>query len=180
MVCGHGVLLCGEDFLVEFLSWAQAGVFDGDVLPRAQACQGDHAPRKVGDANGLAHVEHEDLVSGGHRGGLHHEAACLGDGHEEAGDVGVRNGNRASALYLLAEARDHRPVGAKDVAEAGGDKPRYSLAASGAEGEAKGLYVDLCQALGASHYVCGVDGLVGRYHNHLARAVFHAFVGNVA
>ena len=42
------------------------------------------------------------------------------------------------------------------------------------------MNVDLGEALGATHYAGGVDGLVGRDHYHCLHAVFKAFVGHVA
>ena len=47
-------------------------------------------------------------------------------------------------------------------------------------GEAEGLDVDFGKALGASHDVGGVDGLIGRDHDHLLDTVLDALVGNIA
>ena len=47
-------------------------------------------------------------------------------------------------------------------------------------GEAEGLNVDLGEALGATHDVGGVDGLVGRDHDHLLNTVLDTLVGDIA
>lgn len=110
MVCREGVLVVGEDFFVEFFAWAEAAVFDLDLLVRGVARELDHSSCEVVDLDGLAHVEDEDLVACGHCSGFHHEAAGLRDGHEEAGDLRMRHCDWASFGDLLAEARDYRAV----------------------------------------------------------------------
>ena len=175
----QGVLFGGEHFFVEFFAGPQAGVFDLDVFVGREAGQGDHPAGELVDLHGFAHIEDEDLVAGAHRGGLHHEAAGLGDGHKEAVDLGVRDGHRAALGDLLAEARDHGAVAAEDVAEAGGHELGRAGLLAIFDGEAEALDVDFGQALGAAHNVGGVHGLVGGDHHHFLDAVFHAFVGHV-
>jgi hypothetical protein len=70
--------------------------------------QRDHVARQLGDPDRLAHVEHEHLAAAGHGAGLEDELGRLGDRHEEAGDLGVGDRDRAAAADLLAEALDHR------------------------------------------------------------------------
>ncbi len=175
----EGVLRVGENLLVEFLAGSQATVHDLDVLAGFEAGEFDHAVGEVADLDGLAHVEDVDLVAGAHRGGFHHEAAGLGNGHEEAGDVRVGNRYRASLGDLVPEPRNHRAIGAEDVAESCRDELGAARVGALLYGEAEGLDVDLGEALGAAHDVGRVDGLVGRYHHHLLDVIFYTFVGHV-
>jgi len=176
----EGVLAVGEDFLVELLSGTEAAVFYLDVHVRLEACEVDHPSCKVVDLDRLAHVEDEDLVAGAHRRSFHHEAAGLGDGHEEAGDLGMGDRDRASLRDLLAEARDHRAVRAEDVAEPSRHELRFAGLPALFHRQAHRLHVDLRQALGAAHYVGRVDSLVGGHHDHLLHVVLDAFVCHVA
>ena len=106
MVGWEGVLVVGEDLLVELFAWAEAAVLDLDVLVRGETCELDHPSGKIIDLDRLAHVEDEDLVAGRHRRCFHHEAAGLWDGHEEAGDLRMGHCYRAALCDLLAEAWD--------------------------------------------------------------------------
>ena len=118
----EGVLRIGEDLLVEFFSGAEAGVFYLDVLVGFEACKAYHSFCKVCNEYGLAHIEDEYLVLPAHCGCFHHQAAGLWNGHEEAVDFRVSDGDGAALSYLLFEAWDYGAVGAKDVAESCGDK----------------------------------------------------------
>ena len=86
MVRGLGLLGIVEHLLVEFLAIAQAG-----ELYLYALCTGetDHALGEVDDADGGAHIEHEDLTALAHGTGLEDEFAGLGDEHEETDDIGV-------------------------------------------------------------------------------------------
>ena len=103
MGCGDRVLELGEDLLVELLPRSETGVLYPDVPAGDESCEFYHPPREVVYPDGLPHVEDEDLVARAYGRGLHDEAACLGDGHEEARDVGVRDRDRPSPGYLLLE-----------------------------------------------------------------------------
>lgn len=177
---GDGVLFCGEHLLVELLPGAEPGVLYPDVAAHLQAGKVYHPLGKRGDLDRLAHVEHEYLGARGECRGLHHKAASLGDGHEEAAYLAVGHCDRAAVLYLLAEAGYDRAVGAENVAEAGGDELCLALRLPALYGEAERLDVDLGQALGAAHDVGGVDGLVGGDHDHLLHVILHALVGHLA
>ncbi len=203
-----------EDLLVELLAIAESGELDLDITRSGKI---DHTLCKVGNANGLAHIEDEDLASLAHGTGFEHQLAGLGDEHEVADDIGVRDGDRTATTNLLAEDRDDRTIAAQDVAKTGGDEltgrptPGPSLMEGSnylrgrkgwnvslrlgtlnclilrlgtwsflllLQGSVEGLAVDLADALGTTHDVGGVDGLVGRDHDELAGAVTNGKVGN--
>ena len=123
---GQGILLAGENLLIEFLAGPQAGIFDLDIHVWFEACQTYHAPGEVVDTDRLAHVEDADAVAIAHGGSLHYEAASLGNGHEEAVDLAVRDRDRTALCDLFLEARDHRAIAAQHIAETrrDGDNPR--------------------------------------------------------
>ena len=99
------LLAGGEELLGELLARAQAGVDDLDV---GAAGQVDEGAGDLDDLHGRAHVEHHDLAAAAHGTGLEHQLAGLGDEHEEALDVGVGDGDRATAGDLLHEGGHHR------------------------------------------------------------------------
>lgn len=175
-----GVLGGGEHFLVKLLARAEAGVGDLDIDIRTEAGELYHTAGEGVDLDRAAHIEDEDAVRFRQDGCFHHEAAGLGDGHEEAVDIRVGDGDRAALLDLGAEARDDAAVRAEDIAETGGDEPGVAGDQSLLFGEAEGLDIDLGEALRAAHYVGRVHGLVGGDHHHLLDAVFNALVGDVA
>ncbi|MNX87173.1 hypothetical protein D3C86_1190870 [compost metagenome] len=85
----------------------------------------DRAPRKlhqptseINDPYRLAHIEHEDIATLRHRARLNHQLGGLGNGHEIARDVCMRQRDRATRLDLLAKQRHHRATGAEHIAEA--------------------------------------------------------------
>ena len=89
--------------------------------------------------------------------------------------------DRASALYLLAEAGMTEPLGQERCRS--GVVTNFVLPFAiprALRARAERLYVDLGQALGAAHDVGGVDGLVGGDHDHLPHAILHALVGHLA
>ena len=75
---------------------------------------------QVDDLDRLAHVEQEDLAALAHGGGLEHELDGLGDGHEVARHLRVRDGDGPAGGDLLLEDRDDRAGGAEHVAEPDG------------------------------------------------------------
>ena len=175
----EGVLLVGEKLFVKFLAGPESGVLDHDVLIRGETGQGDHAPGHLVNLHGLPHVEHENLVPGAHGGGLHHQAAGLGDGHEEARDIRMRHRDGAALGNLLPEAGNHGTVRAQHIAEAGGDEAGLPRHLPALHGQAQALDIDLCQALGAAHDVGGVHSFISRYHHHALGPVFQALVGHI-
>lgn len=102
-----GVLVVGEDFLVELFARAEAAVLDLDVFVRSESCQIYHSSCEVVDLDRFAHVEDEDLVAGAHCGSFHHETAGFRNSHEETCDLRVGNCYRTALCNLLAEAWDH-------------------------------------------------------------------------
>ena len=86
----------------------------------------------------------------------------------------MSDGDGAAFGNLATENRNHRTVGAEDVAEAGGDKLCCILL------EIKRLHVNLGDALGGTHHVGRVDGLVGGDHHELLHPVLDSEVGEAA
>ena len=82
------------------------------------AAGGGQPSRHVGDPDGLAHVEYEDLSGPAHRGRLQHEVDRLVGEHEVAAAIGVSHRDRAARLHLRRHGREHRPAAAQHVAEA--------------------------------------------------------------
>ena len=113
--------LDGLGLVVELLVQALAGTgaddLDLDVLARPQSREADHLPRELDDADGLAHLEHEDLAVVGHRAGLEHEAHGFGDRHEVTRHLGVGHGDRTALDDLTEERRDDAAAAAEHVAE---------------------------------------------------------------
>ena len=117
-VAGGDRIFCGgKDLFVEFLTGTEAGILNLDVFDGNEAGELNHATGHVGNLDALTHIEDEDLVSIGHDSGFHDETAGLGDGHEEAGDLGMSDSEGASLGNLLAEARDDGAVGTEDISK---------------------------------------------------------------
>ena len=103
----------------------RADELDRDVAPGLLAREPDHRSRaRSMILHRLAHVEHVDLAAPADRAGLDDELHRLGDRHEEARHLRVRDRHRAAARDLPAEDRDHAAGRAEHVAEAHGDEPR--------------------------------------------------------
>jgi hypothetical protein len=83
----------------------------------------------------------------------------------------VRDGDGASLRNLFAEARNDGAVTAQDIAEACGDVARAGFV-RGAEMGVQGLDVHFSGALGGTHDVGGVDGLVRGDHDEALDVVF--------
>ncbi len=117
-MCEH-LLVGGAQHLVELLPGPHADDLDGDVDPDLVAGQPDHPLGQVEDADGLAHLQHEDLAApvGQHRR-LEHQLHRLLDAHEEPGHPGVGDRDRAAAGDLAGERGDHAAPAAEHVAEA--------------------------------------------------------------
>src|SRR5581483_1110397 len=80
------------EHLVHLLAGPRAGEDDRD-LRLVAARQADHLLCEIEDADRLAHVEHVHLPAAAHRPRLHDERRGLGDRHEEARHLGVRDGD---------------------------------------------------------------------------------------
>src|SRR5690606_38228608 len=97
------VLLGGGKLLEELLARPNAREDDVDVLVRPQTGETDEVDGEVEDLHGFAHVEDEDLAALAHASRLQDELAGLGDGHEIAAHLRVRDRDRPALLQLLAE-----------------------------------------------------------------------------
>lgn len=174
VVGGFGGAFCrGEDFLVQLFAGAEAGVLNLDILAGLEAGESNHAAGKVGDFDRFAHVEHEDFAAVAHGAGLEDEAAGLRDGHEEADDVRVGDGDGAALFNLLAETGDNGAVGPEHVAEAGGDVARVRCVDGFcSELGVQALHVHFGGALGGAHHVGGVHGFVCGDHDEFLHAAF--------
>ena len=171
MHSGQRILLVLEQLLVEFLSGTQPHVLYLNILAKLQAGEGYHLLGQVVYLHGLAHVEDKDIVALSHCCGLQNQRAGLGDGHEIPDDTWIRDGHGAALGYLLLEERYDGAVGAEHVAETGGDELGLAGHPAGGYLLAYGLYVDLGYALGSSHDVGRVDGLVGGDHHEFLDVV---------
>ena len=125
---GLCVLVGGKEFLVEFLAGTKASVLDLDILGTAEQ---NHALGKVGNADGLAHVEHEDLAAFAHDACLENEFTGLGDEHEVANDVGIGDGDGTAFLDLTFKERNDGTIGTQHIAETSGDELTGSLTKRG-------------------------------------------------
>ena len=191
-----------ELFLIELLARAEAGIDDFDILIGFEAAEADEVAGEGVNLHGRAHIQDEDLPASGIGAGQHDEGHGLGDRHEIADDVRVRDCDRAAVRNLLFEQGDDGAVGAQDIAEADGHKLRFHVAEdiagavlvralladvgedlgdfSGIAGfdlRVEGLDDHLAQALGGAHDVGGVDGLVCRDEDKALAAVHHGGVG---
>ena len=177
MMGGLGLLLVAEDFLVELLAFAEASeLYFYAFCPRELY----HALGKVDNLDGGAHVEDEDFASLAHGAGFEDEFACLGDEHEEADDVGMGDGDGSSLTELLLKDRDNTTIASEYVAKACRDELGDAFDLALDNSLVQGLAIDFADALGASHDVGGVDGLVGRDQDELLGFVLHCKVGDNA
>ncbi len=126
------------------------------IVAHGQTHEMNHAPRKIADADGLTHVEHEDIAAVGHGAGLNHELRRLRNGHEVADHLGMGHGHRAARFDLLVEQGHHRPRGGQYVAESHHAKARLAAATM------QPLQHDFGEALGRAHDVGRIHRLVGR------------------
>ena len=114
-----GVLVGGKEFLVEFLARTKASVLDLDILGTTEQ---NHTLSQVGDADGLAHVEHEDLAAIAHDTCLENKLTGLGNEHEVANDVGIGYGDGTAFLDLTFKKWNDGTIGAQHIAETSGDE----------------------------------------------------------
>ena len=122
MGSGDGVLLAGQQLLIEFLTLTKAGIENLDVLGPREIY---HPLGKVGNAHRLTHIEDIYLAPMSHGAGLENQSAGFGDEHEITYDVGVGDGDRTSLANLFLEDGNDRAIGAQDVTKSGGDELSY-------------------------------------------------------
>ena len=123
MGSGDGVLLAGQQLLIEFLAITKTGVENLDVLSAREIY---HPLGKVGNAHRLTHIEDIYLAPMSHGARLENQSAGFGDEHEITYDVGVGDGDRTSLAYLFLEDGNDGAIGAQDVTKSGGDELSYS------------------------------------------------------
>ena len=104
---GNSDFLVVEHLFVEFLTVAQAGIFDFDVL---RTTEFNHTLGQISNLHGSTHVEYEYLATFAHRTGFQHQFAGFGDQHEVADDVRMCHRDGTAVLDLFAEQRNHRTV----------------------------------------------------------------------
>src|SRR5581483_4615919 len=150
-------LALAPELLVQLLPGPDADELDRDVAVGLLAGEADHLPRELEDRDRLAHVEDEHLPGAADRARLDDQRDRLGDRHEVARHLRVGDADRAAALDLAAEDRDHAPRRAEDVAEPDGDEAGRDVPA-----RAVGLDDPLAERLRLAHHRLRVDCLVGR------------------
>ena len=175
-----GTLGGGEHLLVQLLAGAQAGVLNLNVHIGLEAGESNHATGEVGNLDRFAHVEHENLAAVAHGARLKDESAGLGDGHEEADDVRVGDGDGAALFNLLAESGYHGAIAAQYVAESGGDVAGVrGICSLRRQLSVQALHVHFGHALGGTHHVGGVHCLVGGNHHELLHPMLAGNLGHV-
>ena len=97
-----------EERLVELLAGAQPDVLDRHRI-RVTPGQPREVARQVDDADRLAHVEDEQVARLAEQRRLEDEPGRLGDGHEVAGHLGVRDRQRHALAELALEERHDAP-----------------------------------------------------------------------
>ena len=122
MGSGDGVLLAGQQLLIEFLALTKTGIENLDVLGPREIY---HPLGKVGNAHRLTHIENIYLAPMSHGAGLENQSAGFGDEHEITYDVGVGDGDRTSLANLFLEDGNDGAIGAQDVTKSGGDELSY-------------------------------------------------------
>ena len=121
-----------------------------------EAHQVDHLLGQIANSHRLAHVEHEHVAARAHRARLNHQRGGLGNRHEVAVDLGMRDGDRSAVANLLAEQRHHRARRSQHVAESDHRERRARAAL------VETLQHELGETLGRAHDVRRQHGFVGR------------------
>lgn len=149
-VLGPQTLFAGHEGLEQLLTVAGA-----DYLGAHAAEDILHGLGEVADRGGRRLLD-EQVAGVGVLEGELHQVDRLVQVHEEAGHVGVSDGERLALADAVDEQRDDAAAGAHDVAVAG-------AADGGAAGAVAGIGVDdgLHHCLGLAHGVDGVGRLVG-------------------
>lgn len=167
-VLGPQALLAGHEGLVELLAVAGA-----DHLGAHAAEDLLHGLGEVAD-RGRGRLLDEQVAGVCVLEGELHQVDRLVQVHEEAGHVGVGDGERLALADAVDEQRDDRAARAHDVAVAG-------AADGGAAGAVAGVGVDdgLHHGLGLAHGVDGVCGLVGGQAHDAVHALVDGGVEHV-
>lgn len=131
------------------------------------------------DAIGFA-CEDEDLAAFTHSAGFENKLTCLRNEHEVADNVRMGDSNGPALLNLLFKKRNNGTIATQDIAETSGDKLGFALYLTINDSLIKALAINLTDALGATHDVGGVNGLIGGDHHELLGAVLNRQVGNDA
>src|SRR5262249_40863698 len=113
-----GLLVVAGEFLVEFLTRADARDLDLDVFVELQAALADHLLPQIEDLDRPTHAQHKDPPSLPDGAGLHDQLGGFGDGHEIAFHVRMSDRDRPAGFDLLAEDGDDAAGGTQDIAEA--------------------------------------------------------------
>ena len=150
-------LLAGHEGFVELLAVARAD----DVRARV-AEQFLHRLRQIADGRGVRLLD-EQVARIGVLEGEHHQIHCFIQIHEEAGHVGIGDGDGIARLDLVDEQRNHRAARAHDVAVARASDDRAAALCRHA-----GVGVDhaLHHGLGDAHGVDGIGRLVRGQADH--------------
>ena len=167
------LLVPEQDLFVELLTGAHAGVADLDVGALFEPGEPDEVPRQVGDPHHLAHVEHEQLAAFALCAGLQHELNGLGDGHEVAPHLRMRDRHRPATFDLRHEGRHHGAARAEHIAEP--DDHEVPLGSHG-----RLAHDDFGELLGRAHDRGRSDRLVGGDEDEMRRAVLDRGVDDVA
>ena len=179
VVSGNGVLFVTQHLFVQLLAGAQAGKLNFYILTRNITCEFNHLLGQVHNHNGLTHLKDENLISIAHSCGLHHQPASLRNGHKEAVNLGVGYGYRTTLLNLLAEVWNNATVATQHIAKSGGYELGPTLLSVLCDSHTETLTINLCQSLGATHHIGGIDSLVGRNHHQLIHAIANTHIGHI-
>lgn len=150
-------LLAGHEGFVELLAVARAN----DVRTRV-AEQLLHRFRQIADRRSVRLLD-EQIAWIGVLEGEHHQIHCLVEVHQEAGHVGVSDGDGIARPDLVDEQRDHRAAGTHDVAVArAGDDRAAALRRHAGVGVDHALH----HGLGDAHGVDRIGRLVRGQADH--------------
>ena len=145
------------ELLLQSLARSHAREHDVDVLSGLEPGEPHQIAGHVGDPDGLAHVEHEDLSVPRQRRSAEDELHRLRNGHEIPGHVRVGDGDRSAPLDLFLEERHDATTATEDVSKPHSAKNGLAAGRIGRHG----LQVALGDALGGPHDTRRIDGLVG-------------------
>lgn len=155
MLSGQELLIVHKELLVHLFARTQTDFFDLDIFSRLKTAQRNKVDGKVVDLDRLTHVQYKNLAAMRQSAGSNDKLASLRDGHEVTRDVLVRNGDRAALAKLTLKQRDNRSMTTQNIAKANSRK----------NGLAVGRIIlndHLVHTLGGAHYICRINGLIGR------------------
>src|SRR5450759_580191 len=101
---GENVLGAEEHLLVQLFARSHAGELDLDVGAYCEAGEPDQIGCDIDDANGLTHVEQENLAASPEGASLKHQLYGFRYGHEVPLHLGVCHGDRATGADLTKES----------------------------------------------------------------------------